>query len=449
MDLSKLLESIDDGFVAIIGFGVTGKALAEFFENRKIPYAIYDQKEVACQGTYYINEKITEELLSSEKVKVLFPSPGVSLKNPLIQAAQTNDIPIVGELEWAASLLKGEFIAVTGTNGKSTTVRLIDCFLRDAGNSCVAKGNIGSPLITAVSEPPLSYYVIEESSYQLELVGSLHHKIAICLNVTDDHLDRYDGLHDYARAKANIIKNSTSSDYFIYNADDPLVSEMAKSTQAKTLSFSLSKLQEEGAFADNEKIIIQMDGKKYEFLQRDLALKGLHNLENVMASLLAVLTLKNDEKSIAAYHGTLKSFVGLPHRMEKVLEKNGVTFYNDSKATNIDAVVMALASFEENVVLIAGGRDKDSNFSKLKGLVQGKVKHLILFGEAREKINEAIGNVVKTTLVDSLDEAVNKVFSDISDGDTVLLSPACASFDQYTNFEERGKHFKELVTNHV
>lgn len=436
--------------VLIVGYGLTGKALAAFFEDRKIPYAIYDDKEFHCEGNFYVSQTITEKNFDeSWKIKFLFPSPGVSLDKPIVQAATAHQVPIIGELALASHYLTGEFIAVTGTNGKSTTVRLIDALLRGVGVASMAAGNIGTPLIAAVSESPKSFYVLEESSYQLELVGSLRHKIAICLNVTDDHRDRYPSMQAYAAAKANIIKNSTSEDFFIYNVDDRFCAKMAEGLPVKKIPFSLNSSRKDkdfdGAYADAQHITIKLWGREFTFPHKECSLKGLHNRQNIMAALLAALLLKSDAAAVAAYQRVLREFVGLPHRMQLVLQRDGLSFYDDSKATNVNAVAMALASFAGNVILIAGGRDKNSDFSVVKGLVGAKVKKLILIGEARHKMAGVFAGVTDVVCVPGLPEAVAVAVGSGSQGDTILLSPACASFDQYRDFNERGEHFTYLV----
>ncbi len=437
-----------DTFV-VLGFGVTGKALAEFLSARGFRFLIADDAcQVQCTLPGFIGQVSDKELVTSHQkfsLKAVLPSPGVGLTHPLVQRATETGIPVIGDLELASFYLTGEFIAVTGTNGKSTTVKLISALLEAAGVANLLKGNIGSALITALSQPPQSYYVLEESSYQLELVGALRHRVAVCLNVTDDHLDRYPSLKEYAAAKAQILKNSSADDWFIYNSDDAWCVRMAAATKAKKLPYSLVNHFERGVFVDGKKMVICLEAGRFEFDLEVCSLKGLHNIENMLAALASVLVLKNDAASVAAYKKVLTQFEGLPHRLQKVGSFGGVTYYDDSKATNVGAVVMALASFDGNVILIAGGRDKLGDYSPLKGLVKGKVKELILLGEAKTVMANALNGTTKISLVSDMKDAVSTAKKIAAPGDTVLLSPACSSFDQYKNYAERGADFCKWV----
>ncbi len=429
---------------------MTGKAVANFLESKDFSYYIYDENEVTDKmGPGFIKQLQLDEInkaLDSKTVKAVFPSPGVSLKHSVIARAYENNIPMIGELELASFYLKGDFIAVTGTNGKSTTAMLINALLEDAGIQNRLCGNIGSPLINAVNETPVPFYVIEESSYQLELIGSVRHSISICLNVTEDHFDRYDSIIDYALAKKNIINNSHSDDVFIYSDDDQYCRQISQQAKTKNIPFSLVNKLQNGAFIDDNKLVITLDGKEFIFDLNDCSLKGMHNWENMLASLTAALIINNTNEAYKSYQNTLKTFVGLPHRMQKVHSENGVDYYNDSKATNVGSVVMALAGFQEkNIILIAGGKDKDCDFRPLKGIVENKVKNLILIGEAKERMQETLRDNAVIDLKDNMAKAVEYAKSIAKKGDTVLLSPACSSFDQYKNYEERGKDFTDCV----
>lgn len=445
----ELIESLgSEDRVMILGYGVTGTALARFFDNKSISYFVYNDGKIDGVGPGFVGHVTSNDsidLFSNHKIKAIFPSPGVSLAHPMVQKAKTEKVPVIGELELASFYLKGDFIAVTGTNGKSTTVKLIEALLKDAGLNVSLKGNIGSPLITAVNEPPASFYVIEESSYQLELVGSLWHKIAVCLNVSDDHLDRYSSLESYGAAKEKIVKNSQEDDLFVYNADDKLCAQMARRSRARCLPYSLVNHPREGGFANEKQMVIRLAEREFLFELADCSLVGLHNIENMLAALLVVLDLKNDEPSVESYRKTLKNFEGLAHRLQKVHTEQGVDYFDDSKATNVGAVVMALASFDRPIVLIAGGRDKEGDYSPLTGLVKGKVKNLILLGEAKERMKEAFQGLTEVVLVDDMKAAVRLAKELVESGDVVLLSPACSSFDQYPNFKERGLDFQRLV----
>jgi UDP-N-acetylmuramoylalanine--D-glutamate ligase len=452
MTTQEILKNYNsDDAILIYGLGVTGKALAEFCEKKKFRYFITDQnKNLNWEGKYFQGFIDLSHELKGKGIKFMIPSPGVPLTDPLVQKVLREKIPIVGELELASLYLKGDFIAVTGTNGKSTTVKLINELLNDAGVENGLMGNIGFPLISAVSEPPKIWYVIEESSYQLELIGHMRHKVAVCLNVTDDHLDRYAGMAEYAEAKNQIIRNSQAGDWFVFNADDEYCVRMswrAKDKKMHLLPFSLVNAVHEGACIEKEHLVVRLGGREYKFDLKSCALKGLHNQENMMAAVLAVLVVNSNSEAVEAYRKKLKNFSALPHRVEKVGSFDGVDYYDDSKGTNVGAVVMSLASFDQPVILIAGGKDKNSDYFPLKGLLKGKVKKLILLGEAKEKMYQALKDSVDTTLVDDMKAAVKLAHNNAVSGDVVLLSPACSSFDQYQNYKERGLDFQTCIKN--
>lgn len=447
-----------DSLVLIVGYGVTGQALADFCDQKGIFYFIYDDvlnvsrstKHFLGQATLSDNELTTPQKSTGhiQKFFCVLPSPGVSEKHPVALWSQKNNIPLLSELDVAANFLQGELIGVTGTNGKSTTVKLIDSLLKNAGFETALKGNFGSPLITAVSETPKDFYVIEESSFQLEQIQTLKHRYGVCLNISEDHFDRYDSLQDYARAKARIFENSEPGDYFIYNYDDPYCVRMAKSAPCYTLPFSLVQEFKEGAFVRGQNLVLRFNDQEMIFDLDSCALKGLHNQENMLAALLVALLIKNDPATRESYQKTLETFVGLPHRLQRVCQYKNIDFYDDSKATNAGAVIMSLASFEKNVILIAGGKDKGCDFSSLKSLIKGKVKDLILLGEAKERMKSILASETQTHLVDDMGSAVLLSIQLAQAGDTVLLSPACSSFDQYKNYKERGEDFQQQIKKH-
>lgn len=438
----------------ILGHGVTGRSLARFFAKKRWSYCVVEDNNIVTENdgaftcqVHVENDEIfssTRKILSSE-IKAVFPSPGVSSEHPVVCWSLKHKIPMVSELDLAFYYLTGELIGVTGTNGKSTTVKLIEALLQNAGHAVSLNGNIGSPLIDAVGETPRAFYVVEESSYQLEQITNLHHRYAVCLNVTDDHFDRYPDINAYARAKARIAEYSRPEDFFFYNHDDSACIRMTFGTAAKKIPFSLVHEFDEGAFAGKTDMVIRLQGKEFRFAVAEAALKGLHNLENMLASLLVVLTIASDAKSVASYRKTLATFIGLHHRVEKIHTENGVSYYDDSKGTNVGSVVMALAGFEKDVILIAGGKDKLGDYAPLKGLVKAKVKKLILLGEAKHKMAKVFQNDADLSLVENMKDAVVLAKKTAKPGDTVLLSPACSSFDQYKNYHERGLDFQKWV----
>lgn len=436
--------------VCVGGLGVTGDSLIQYCTDHKIPCFAFD--DASEEGFKRAKDrfqgrdvefffKVFPEWLF-ERTQEFLLSPGVPLTRPWVQEALKRKIPVTGELEFASRFLVGGVLAVTGTNGKTTTVSLIYTILKEGGVNSSLKGNIGSPLITAVAEPPRDVYVVEVSSYQLETIRSFHPKISVLLNMTQDHLDRYASMEDYIRAKGRIFENQTSQDFFIYNADDTACLRLARTCPARTLAFSLVNQVEEGAYIDGESFVISQGGSQMRYPKSLCRLEGLHNQENVLAATLACTVLGMSPDAIRK---ALPRFSAPPHRLQNLGLRRQMTFYDDSKGTNVGAVIMALASFDGNVILIMGGRDKGSDYTVLKSLVQSKVKTLILMGEAREKIYSQLRVKVPVTVVADMKEAVAKVFEVGQPGDTVLLSPGCSSFDQYKNYEERGTDFKRWV----
>ncbi|MCP5464035.1 MAG: UDP-N-acetylmuramoyl-L-alanine--D-glutamate ligase [Deltaproteobacteria bacterium] len=428
----------------VVGYGVTGKALARFCQTQNKRCFVFDDSTQSCDQHEVFQENWDE-------VDLVLVSPGVPLSHPVIQEARQKNKALFGELELASLFLSGRFVGVTGTNGKTTTVCLIHKMLQDAGVDAGLFGNVGEPLIEAVMQKAQhQVYVIEESSYQLELVGSLRHDIALFLNLGDDHADRYQSRDAYGQAKAQIIKNSSEQDVFVFNDDDPFCARVAKKGHCKSFGYSLVNVLDKGACLKNEcaQVLIAKD-KVFEFDVQDRALAGLHNLENILASLLVCCLIDDSEAARLSYQNTLRNFKGLPHRMQCFAEHKGVRFFDDSKATNVPAVVMALASFEAGVLLVLGGRDKASDFKPLKALVEHKAKAVLLIGEASEKIAESLKGSANIEKCGVLDKAVERAFKLMRSGDVVLLSPACASQDQFRDYSDRGDSFQRLVNRQI
>lgn len=434
----------------VIGLGKTGQALIEFLLARGescIAFEELSEENYQLCLKKFQNPHLKlffKELPSSvfDEVKEVLTSPGVPLTRSWVQQANHRGIPVIGELEFAFRYLQGSILAVTGTNGKSTTVSLCYEILKEGGGTVSLKGNIGDPLINAVRESPRDYYVVEVSSYQLETIKTFHPKISVFLNLTEDHLDRYSSMNEYGKAKAKIFMNQTSSDFFIYNADDPYCVRFSSDTKAKRLAFSLVNHLDEGGFIDGNDMVIRFGKLETRYPLKEASLQGMHQQENMLATLLACHAIGVSSSVIAR---VLKNFRGLPHRMELVGKYGGISFYDDSKATNVGSVVMSLASFEKNILLILGGRDKKGDYAPLKSLIEAKVKEVILIGEAALKIKDRLGSIKPMILLPSMKEALEYCHQKASSGDTVLLSPACSSFDQYKNYEERGKDFRKWV----
>ncbi|MEW6599628.1 MAG: UDP-N-acetylmuramoyl-L-alanine--D-glutamate ligase [Nitrospirota bacterium] len=457
--------------------------------DRKSPDMLGEQKKQLLPAVKFIEQDKAEELIDSMDIIVI--SPGVPLYIPLLVKADIKGIPVIGELELAYQAVKNSdsgavsnkdstkrrlsaarypapaFIGITGTNGKSTVTTLVDLMLKEAGYKTLLAGNIGN----AVTEEILKiagegiiptaacpdYFVTEISSFQLETIEEFRPNVAAILNITPDHLDRYDSMEDYAEAKFRIAENQTPEDFLVLNADDPEVMKLGsenlkvKSEIPKILYFSRKK-KVEGVYFKDGKIIFNLPesiagalhATPLQIRVKDIRIQGAHNIENAMAaSLMAIVSGCGPD----AVRNVLKQFPGLEHRVEFVDEINGVKFINDSKGTNVGAVVKSLADYE-NIILIMGGLDKGGDFSVLADLVKSKVKLLILIGKAADLIAAALGSMTETQMASSLGEAVALSISRASYGDIVMLSPGCASFDMFKDFEDRGRKFKEAVKAH-
>ena len=374
----------------------------------------------------------------------LIISPGVPLDIPILKEAQNSGIPIFSEIEVAFWLTDARIVGLTGSNGKTTTTALVGDILKEDRRECEVGGNIGIPfssLVEKVSSDGI--IVLELSSFQLERIEEFKPYVAVVLNLTPDHLDRYPDLRSYMEAKLRIFENQTEGDFAVLNADDKNSMELALYSASKKIFFSTQKELELGAFVKNGMLVYKMNGKEEKIIEtKDIKIKGPHNLSNASAAcaICAILGV-----SPVSMRETLKRFKGVEHRLEEVATLSGVKFVNDSKATNVESVWYALQSVEKPIILIAGGKDKGGDFTRLRELVQNRVKALILIGEAKEKIHDALSDLVSTLYTDSLEEAVELSFKKAEAGDTVLLSPACASFDMFKDYEHRGEVFKSSV----
>lgn len=375
-----------------------------------------------------------------EEADLIVVSPGVPSDLPGLRRAQAQGKPVISEIELASWFLKVPIIAVTGTNGKSTTTTLLGEIFGRAGLKVFVGGNLGVPLIRALMESSsIEYAVAEVSSFQLELIKEFRPWMAIMLNLSPDHLDRHLSYDDYVQAKGRIFLNQTPEDYAIGNGDDHQVCQLLRAGRARPIFFG----REQGdIFLGPHGIVSCLDQKEQVYKLTAPGLKGVHNQENAMAAVAAAELCGVDYAPLAA---VLAEFPGLPHRMEFIRELRGVSYINDSKGTNVGAVKKSLAGFAPGVILIAGGKDKGGDYQELGKEVKEKVRALILLGEAREKMNQALGRLVPTHLVSDLKEAVLTAAGLAQPGDVVLLSPACASFDMFVNFEDRGDKFKALV----
>ena len=444
--------------VLVAGAGLSGIAAARFLLGRGARVILSDNKKrVALEpaisdliesAAHSSGELILElgrhDCESFASANLVIASPGMPLSLPFFQISRIAGIPVIGEIELAYRHLKGKIVGITGSNGKTTTTTLTAKLLTCAGLKAHAAGNIGMPLIEFVDgSTPDDIYVVELSSFQLEAIKEFRPFAAALLNLTPDHMDRYDGFEEYIAAKARIFMNEKSCDFAVLNADDPRTAAMAACVGAHTLLFSRTGEVSTGAFIRNGSVIFRDGyGEKELFPLGAVALKGAHNLENVLASSLLALSAGAPPESLEA---SVRNFHGVEHRLEHAASIDGVSYYNDSKATNVDAVIKALEAFPGGVHLIAGGRDKDVDFSALRAPVAERVKQLILIGEAAEKIRRTLFGATDIRDAVSMSEAVEIGRASAIPGDVVLLSPACASFDMFENFEDRGRVFKEAV----
>ncbi|MEW6377276.1 MAG: UDP-N-acetylmuramoyl-L-alanine--D-glutamate ligase [Thermodesulfobacteriota bacterium] len=382
----------------------------------------------------------TETFLKADLIVV---SPGVDLSIEPIQKALKKGIRVISEIELAYHFIDIPIIAVTGTNGKTTATLLIGEMLKEDGKKVGVGGNVGDPLILfADGGDRWEVLVVEISSFQLEAIEDFRPRISILLNITEDHLDRYPRYADYIEAKARIFSNQHSGDVAVLNRDDPVVMKCGERVKAKKVLFSLEENLEEGTFSNGQTITFRLGEKEESYSLANVRLKGIHNVENMMAALTAARLSGCLKKEIET---VLDRFEGLEHRLEFVREIGGVHYYNDSKGTNVGSVVKSLQSFREPVILIAGGRDKQGDLSPLREMIQSRVKRLILIGEAKERMNRELGALTDTAMAKTLEDAVLLAYQMAKKGEVVLLSPACSSFDMFRDYKERGKVFKEVV----
>jgi UDP-N-acetylmuramoylalanine--D-glutamate ligase len=370
-------------------------------------------------------------------------SPGVLANLPALRAARKKNIPVWSEIELAWRFLRGKLVAITGSNGKTTTTALVAHILKASNIPTLVGGNIGTPLLALVetsTDPAVT--VAEISSFQLETIEAFRPEIGVLLNLTPDHLDRHGTFEEYARAKMRMFENQLERDIAVLNADDP---EITKRMPAKPhiFWFSRQKRVANGAFLRDNEIIFRNEGSETVLARRDqIPLRGDHNVENVLAACAAAYLAGATPEAIA---GGVKSFRGVEHRLEFVAEISGVQFYNDSKATNVDAAVKAIQAFPGPLLVILGGKDKGSPYTPLRDLLHGRTRMALLIGESADKIAADLQGAVEISYAGTLERAVQNAIDRAQPGDTVLLTPACSSFDQFENYEQRGRVFKELV----
>jgi UDP-N-acetylmuramoylalanine--D-glutamate ligase len=404
-------------------------------------------KEVlSINGIKWEEEKHTEKKILN--ADVVMKSPGIPDKSPIVKMLIENKIPVISEIEFAAPFTKAKTIGITGSNGKTTTTMLTYHLLKSAGINVGLGGNIGKSFAWQVAEDKYDYYVLELSSFQLDGIINYKPDIAIITNISPDHLDRYEYKYEnYIASKFRITMNQTENNFLIYDADDEAISEWFKNnkTKAQLIPFSLTKTFEKGAYIKDKNMEININEEEFVMETQYIALEGKHNLKNAMAATSVAKLLQIRKQTIRE---SLSNFQGVEHRLEKVLKIQNVQYINDSKATNVNAAFFALDSMNSPTVWIVGGVDKGNDYSELMSLVHEKVKAIICLGVDNKKIIDAFGNIVDMMIeVTSMQDAVTMAQRLAEKGDTVLLSPACASFDLFENYEDRGRQFKNAVQN--
>jgi UDP-N-acetylmuramoylalanine--D-glutamate ligase len=438
--------------ILVVGLARTGLATAKFLRERGVRVSATEirrreeidkevEREVDAMGLHAEWGSHRDETFLNHDMIVV--SPGVDLAIDPIQKAIQAGVPVLSEIELAFHFIHVPLIAVTGTNGKTTTTLLIGAMLKEDGRRVGVGGNVGEPLILFAGENRgWEALVVEISSFQLEAIDTFRPRISVLLNVTEDHLDRYPAYATYIEAKSRIFINQTPEDHAVLNGDDPIVMKLAESVKARKVFFSLGRQAGRTAYYDPPNIALRMGDGEELYSIAEAPLKGIHNVENMMAAIAASRLLGC---SRSAVQRALNRFEGIEHRLEFVREIRGVRYFNDSKGTNVGSVVKSLQSFSEPILLIAGGKDKEGDLSPLKELIRDRVKGLILIGEAKERMARELGGLKETTMARTLEEAVFLAYQAARAGDVVLLSPACSSFDMFRDYKERGKVFKEAV----
>ena len=438
--------------LVILGGGESGVGAALLGQKKGYDVLLFDESslkdgyrnELQKAGIDFLEKEISDEqLLSADEV---VKSPGIPDKNELVKKIRQNGIEVISEIELAYRY-KGDskIIAITGSNGKSTTTSMIYHICKHAGLNAALVGNIGYSFARQVAQDPKPVYVAEISSFQLDDIKEFRPDVAVLLNITEDHLDRYDyKFEHYIQSKFRIAINQTSEDYFIYNLDDEVIMDFLKRNQiqSKQLPISMKKQVEKGAYIKDDEMKVQAGTERIEMSVYDFALKGKHNQYNTMAACVAGATMDIRKNKIRE---AVQTFESLEHRMEPVATVRGVEFINDSKATNVNSTWFALESINKPTILIMGGIDKGNDYSLIRDLVKEKVKAIVCLGIDNKKIHDAFESDVKVVDTTNAEDAVQAAFHLATVGDVVLLSPACASFDLFKNYEDRGTQFKKAV----
>lgn len=440
----------------VLGAGRSGIASATFLAERGAVVALHDRNDIEnwSDAARSLKESHNVGLISGElpswlldQIDLVVISPGVPTNTIPARYVDRKDGEVIGEVELAYRFMKGRIVGITGSNGKTTTTTLIGELLRNAGIETQVGGNIGTPLLSlAGSSTDATWTVVELSSFQLETIVDFRPNVAVCLNVTPNHLDRYDSFNDYAAAKHRIFMNQEPSDIAILNADDPTTSSWASGLRADVTMFSVRRELETGLFLRDRDLVARANAKEKVLITRDeIFIRGLHNVENTLAALAAGLACGADPGSMRK---TVAAFKGVEHRIEFVAEIGGIKFYNDSKATSVDATAKALEALSDGIgktIVILGGRGKNAPYSPLSGLISSSVRAMVVIGEDGDNIQHQLDGLAPIVRANGISDAVEKGYELARMGDAVLLAPACASFDMFRSYEERGTVFKAEV----
>jgi len=445
------LIDLNNKRVLVVGLGRSGVASALFLKAHGARVTVSDsksQEQLREEIPALLDQGIAVETgghgeRAFQNQDLIVVSPGVPVDAPPLVQARALGETVIGEIELASEFLPGPIVAITGSNGKTTTTTLVGEILRKSGMETLVGGNIGTPAISLAARATRdTAIVLEVSSFQLETIRGFRPKIAVVLNITPDHLDRHRTFQAYVDAKARVFENQQEGDFAVLNADDPTSVELRSRTRAERFWFSRKREVELGAFVENGQIVFRREGVREIMPVAEVPLKGAHNIENVLAAISAAALMGCAAERIRT---AVREFQAVEHRLEFVATIRGVDYYNDSKATNVDATIKALESFPANIHLILGGKDKGSDYTVLNDLVRKRVKAVYTIGAAAEKIQSHIQGATNIIRAGTMEAAVKQAAHSANPGDVVLLAPACASFDQFNNYEHRGKVFKELV----
>ncbi|MFZ1130453.1 MAG: UDP-N-acetylmuramoyl-L-alanine--D-glutamate ligase [Terriglobales bacterium] len=438
--------------VLVVGLGKSGVASALFLKSRGARVTVSDSKpeaELRDEILLLLEHGITVETgghgdRTFRGQDLIVVSPGVPVDAPQLAQARHLGEPVIGEIELAAQFLAGQIVAITGANGKTTTTSLAGEIIAAGNFPTLVGGNIGTPAISFVDEAGAeTWTVLEVSSFQLETIVEFHPRIAVILNITPDHLDRHKTFDNYVNAKARVCENQTADDFTILNADDATTAGLSRRTRGRLFWFSRTKEVEKGAFVSGGQIYFRDGSRERKIMAVDeVPLKGMHNLENALAAVSIGILVGCEAEQIRE---AVRNFKAVEHRLEFVAKVAGVDYYNDSKATNVDATIKALESFPANIHLILGGKDKGSDYTVLSELLRGRVKRVYTIGAAAAKIEAQIEGAAEIDHAETLESAVRRASEAAVAGDVILLAPACASFDQFQSYEHRGRVFKEVV----